>query len=109
MHDLVRQRPDRTVVTGHLDAEGARELERELRRRALGGERTVVVDISGVETLEPALAGALLRAHRSLSWRNCRLIVVVTAAIRRTLERMGLDDALDLVESGHGGVAAGRA
>lgn len=99
MHEAARQRPEPTVVTGHLDAEAARELERILRGRALHGERTVVVDITGVDALEPALAGALLRAHRSLSWRNARLIVVVTDALRHTLERMGLDDALDLVDA----------
>lgn len=88
------------MVSGHVDGAAARTLERDLRALSFGGERLVIVDIAGVEELAPALVGALLRANRSLSWRNARLVVVATEPMREQLERMGLEETLEFVDAG---------
>jgi anti-anti-sigma regulatory factor len=58
----------------------------------------VVVDISIVTDLTPGLLGVLIRAQRSVSWRNGRLVLVCEkVALLERLSSTGLTDVFDLL------------
>ena len=86
-------------IRGEVDVAVARELERRVRDLALAGKSTIVADISEAEELTPSLLGALIRAQRSLSWRNGRLLLAgTTQSVREQLALVGLPDLFELVE-----------
>jgi hypothetical protein len=89
--------PDAVIDVREVGSSTARELERKLRDLILRGSSVVVVELPDDADLAAPLAGALLRAQRSLSWRNGRLVVVAPASVRDELAFMGLGEALDLI------------
>ena len=59
-----------------------------------------MIDVSGVDAVNGALLGLLLRANRRLAWRNRRLIIACSDPDNlRRLEIAGLDDLATLVEA----------
>lgn len=90
-------RSHRFTIRGTVDIDDARELERRLRDVVLGGKRTVIVELSGVDELSSSLVGVLIRTQRSLNWRNgCLLIACESAAIRHQLA--DLNDLFEFVD-----------
>jgi anti-anti-sigma factor len=84
-------------------------VDRELVERAnplvqlLTSERggPITFDVSGVDEVNGALLGLLLRAGRRLAWRNRQLIITCSdPEISRRLRIAGLDELATLVESG---------
>lgn len=91
-------RSHRFTLSGTIDMEAARELERQLRDVVLGGTRTVIIDLSDLTALSSGLIGALIRTQRSLNWRNGRLLLACeSAAIRHQLA--DLNDLFELVDA----------
>lgn len=86
-------------IGGSSDVTVAPELERCVRDLMLSGKSTIVADLTQAEELTPSLLGALIRAQRSLSWRNGRLLLVSEVPqVRQQLAAVGLRDLLDLDE-----------
>jgi anti-anti-sigma regulatory factor len=86
------------VVEGVVDRDAARDIDVLIRHGAPDTPMRVVIDISGVEEVNGALIGALLRASRRLAWRNRSLTIVCKhAELRGRLEVAGLDELADVV------------
>jgi anti-anti-sigma factor len=90
-------------IRGQLDLNGAPHLEDrihapltgELRHQVLArlrrGERTIVVDLSGVPSIDAAAVGQLVRAYNVTKAATGSLrIVCATRWVREVLERAGL-------------------
>src|ERR1700742_717003 len=78
--------------TGTVDRTMARKLNALMRDVALGPAPVVVIDIAGVEEVNGALLGVLVRTTRWVSWRNARTVIVCPSEeLRRGLEIAGLD------------------
>jgi hypothetical protein len=90
---------DMRIPANGIDPQVVRQIEGRLRDLVLGGNRVIEVELIGIGGLHPSLAAMLLRVQRSLSWRNGRLIVVASEDTRATLERMGLSESFELVDS----------
>jgi anti-anti-sigma factor len=79
-------------VTGTVDRTMARKLNTVMRDVALGPAPVVVIDIEGVEEVNGALLGVLVRTTRWVGWRNGRTVIVCPSdELRRGLEIAGLD------------------
>jgi anti-anti-sigma factor len=92
------RRSHRFTIRGTVEIDTARELEQRLRDVVLDGKTTVIVDLSDVAELGSSLIGALIRAQRSLNWRNGRLLIACeSAAIRHQLADLG--DIFDFVDA----------
>src|SRR5690606_9299407 len=61
------------LPAGEVDERRTRWLQRELRVLSLSPARRVVVDLSEIAELTPALVGVLVHAHRRLEWHNASL------------------------------------
>ena len=80
------------VVSGTVHREEARVLDSLTRGIALSPTPAVTIDISGVDEVNGALLGTLVRATRWLSWGNGRVVIVCARDdLRRGLEVAGLD------------------
>jgi anti-anti-sigma regulatory factor len=80
------------VLSGTVHREEARVIDSLMRGVALSPMPAVVIDISGVDEVNGALLGALVRATRWIGWRNGRVeIVCARDDLRRGLEVAGLD------------------
>jgi anti-anti-sigma factor len=72
-----------------------------LQRLTLEHDGPIVIDVSGVDAVDGALLGLLLRANRRLAWRNRQLIIACSHPEHsRRLRIAGLDELATLVESG---------
>jgi hypothetical protein len=99
---------DLRIPANDIDPQVVRQIEGRLRDLVLDGNRVIEVELVGVGGLHPSLAAMLLRVQRSLSWRNGRLIVVASEETRATLDRMGLAESFELLDSGPQHEAAER-
>jgi anti-anti-sigma regulatory factor len=80
------------VLSGTVHREEAGVLDSLMRSVALSPAPSAVIDISGVDEVNGALLGALVRATRWIGWRNGRVeIVCERDDLRRGLEVAGLD------------------
>ena len=80
------------VLAGAVDRELATQADA-LVQGLLLDDGPMAIDVSGVDEVNGALLGVLLRASRRLAWRNRQLYVVCTQPEgRRRLEIAGLDD-----------------
>ncbi len=85
------------VLRGAVDRAQARALDTVLREVALSAVPAAVVDISGVDEVNGALLGVLVRATRWIGWRNGRTVIVCRSdELRRGLEVAGLDHLADV-------------
>ena len=76
---LSRRRGDGISVlalSGPVDRELARRADAALQRVLVEHDDAVAIDVSGVDAVNDAVLGVLLRASRRLGWRNRRLYVV---------------------------------
>jgi anti-anti-sigma regulatory factor len=71
-----------------------------LQHLILEHDGPIVIDVSGVDAVNGALLGLLLRANRRLAWRNRQLIIACSHPENsRRLQIAGLDELATLVES----------
>lgn len=88
------------VVSGVVDRELAGRIEALLQVQLVETEGPAAIDVGGVEAVNGALLGVLLRASRRLSWRNRTLQVVCADPDKRIrLEIAGLDEFASLRET----------
>lgn len=88
---------------GRLDTNTSRELERTLFRRLGGGERHLVIDLSGVEYISGAGVRVLLRAANAVREKGGRLVLCsLGRSVREVFDLTGLaplftiDDSRDV-------------
>ena len=74
----------------------AGDLDRSLSKAILSGARTVVVDVSALEALDPALISVLTRGQDRIGWRNGRIALVCGPSGRRRFADSGMDRAFDV-------------
>jgi anti-anti-sigma regulatory factor len=86
------------LISGAVDRARAREAEALLRDAIMRpGTGIVAVHVSGVDEINGALLGALVRSTRRMAWRNRSLVIVCEPAdFRQRLEIAGLDDLAEL-------------
>jgi anti-anti-sigma regulatory factor len=101
---VLRTKAGRPVVTltGPVDRELIVEkVDPMLQLLILGREGPIVIDVSGVDAVNGALLGLLLRANRRLAWRNRQLIIACSNPEHsQRLRIAGLDELATLDESG---------
>jgi anti-anti-sigma factor len=89
--------PSRVGLAGVVDRAAARRAEERVAR-ALERARAVTIDLAGVDEVNGALLGLLLRASRRAAQRGGRLYVVgADGEVRRGLETAGIDDLATVV------------
>jgi anti-anti-sigma factor len=88
------------ILAGLVDRELADRVDSLLRQVTAEDEGPIAIDVSGVDAVNGALLGLLLRASRRLAWRNRQLIIVCRdPETSRRLRIAGLDELATLVGS----------
>ena len=78
-------------IDGSLRVPVSRDLRRQVRALLRRGERSIVLDLTRIPSIDAAGVGELVRAYNMTSALNGRLrIVHTTAWVREILERVGL-------------------
>jgi anti-anti-sigma factor len=89
------------TLAGQVDRELVGRVDPLLQLLTLERDGPVTIDVSGVDEVNGALLGLLLRASRRLAWRNRQLIITCRDPEHsRRLRIAGLDELATLVESG---------
>lgn len=87
---------------GHLHAANADGVQLELERLAATDASSIIIDLSDLESIDPAGARLLLRAHAQSRAHEKRLTLVgPAAAVRRTLEQSDVAQLLPSSDSRH--------
>ena len=95
-------RGGRPVLTlaGPVDRELIKRADPLLQLLTLERDGAIVIDVSGVDEVNGALIGLLLRASRRLAWRNRELVIACSDPEHsRRLRIAGLDELATLRES----------
>jgi anti-anti-sigma factor len=88
------------TLAGPVDHDLIERVDRMLQLLTLEHDGPIVIDVSGVDEVNGALLGLLLRANRRLAWRNRQLIIACSDPEHsRRLRIAGLDELARLVES----------
>jgi anti-anti-sigma factor len=88
------------TLAGPVDHELIERVDRMLQLLTLEHDGPIAIDVSGVDAVNGALLGLLLRASRRLAWRNRQLIIACCDPEHsRRLRIAGLDELAALVES----------
>jgi len=88
------------TLTGPVDRELVERADALLQRMTFERDGPIAIDVCGVDEVNGALLGLLLRASRRLAWRNRQLIIVCRdPETSRRLRIAGLDELATLVES----------
>jgi anti-anti-sigma factor len=88
------------TLAGPVDHELIERAAQMLQLLTLDHDGPIVIDVSGVDAVDGALLGLLLRASRRLAWRNRQLIIACSQLENsRRLRIAGLDELATLVES----------
>ena len=88
------------TLAGPVDRELIQRADPMLQLLTLDHDGPIVIDVSGVDEVNGALLGLLLRANRRLAWRNRQLIIACSDPENaRRLRIAGLDELATLVES----------
>jgi anti-anti-sigma regulatory factor len=89
------------TLTGPVDHELIERADPMLQLLTLEHDGPIVIEVSGVEEVNGALLGLLLRANRRLAWRNRELIIACSDREHsRRLRIAGLDELATLAEPG---------
>jgi anti-sigma B factor antagonist len=95
------------AVSGELDLMTVGDLRRRIQTAFVAGPPQLVVDLSGVTHMDSTGLAELISAHqRAMELRGRLILVVTSAAIRRTLEIRGVVNLFTVVESRDGALAA---
>jgi anti-anti-sigma factor len=101
--------PDIVVLPAELDYSNADPAGRELAAAVASGARVVIADLTATTFCDSPGARMLWRAHNQAVAKQVDLRLVVTsAAVRRVLEIMELDDLLRIYPSLDAAGGAGR-
>jgi anti-anti-sigma factor len=88
------------ALAGPVDRELTERAHPMLQLLTLEHDGPIVIDVSGVDAVNGALLGLLLRASRRLAWRSRQLIIACCDPENsRRLRIAGLDELATLVES----------
>jgi anti-anti-sigma factor len=88
------------TLVGLVDRELIERVHPMLQRLTLEHDGPIVIDVSGVDAVNGALLGLLLRASRRLAWGSRQLIIACCDPENsRRLRIAGLDELATLVES----------
>jgi anti-anti-sigma factor len=88
------------TLAGPVDHELIEQADPMLQLPTLEHDGPILIDVSGVDEVNGALLGLLLRANRRLAWRNRELIIECSHPEHsRRLRIAGLDELATLVES----------
>jgi anti-anti-sigma factor len=88
------------TLAGPVDHELIARADPMLHLLTLEHDGPIVIDVSGVDAVNGALLGLLLRANRRLAWRNRQLIIACSHPEHsRRLRIAGLDELATLLES----------
>jgi anti-anti-sigma factor len=88
------------TVAGRVDRELIERAVPMLQLLVLERDGAIVIDVSGVEAVNGALIGLLVRASRRLAWRNRELVIACSDPEHsRRLRIAGLDELATLRES----------
>jgi anti-anti-sigma regulatory factor len=88
------------TVAGRVDRELIERAVPMLQLLVLERDGAIVIDVSGVEAVNGALIGLLVRASRRLAWRNRELVIACSDPEHaRRLRIAGLDGLATLRES----------
>ena len=97
------------VLSGAVDRALAARADAALKRLLVEHDDAVAIDVSGVDEVNGAVLGVLLRASRRLAWRNRRLYVVCVQPDACTRLRIaGIDELATLVPAVPSGDSARR-
>lgn len=87
------------ALSGELDLTNARELEERLHTAASAGQALLVVDLNRVVFIDSAALHVFFKLARQHGPERLALVVEPTAAVSRTLDIVGLNDAVRTVPS----------
>jgi anti-anti-sigma regulatory factor len=88
------------ALTGAVERELAARADTALRGLLVERDDAVAIDVSGVDAVNGAVLGVLLRASRRLAWRNRRLFVVCSQPDACTrLQIAGIDELATIITS----------
>jgi anti-anti-sigma factor len=88
------------TLAGPVDHELIEQADPMLQFLTLEHDGPILIDVSGVDAVNGALLGLLLRVNRRLAWRNRQLIIACSDPEHsRRLRIAGLDELATLVES----------
>jgi anti-sigma B factor antagonist len=99
----VREKPDATVVvvSGELDMASSPQLTEALERLAPTPERSLILDLAGLEFVDVTGLRVLIQAQERARQAGAQLSVVnISRGVRRLLKLTGTTGLLDKVESG---------
>ena len=102
-HGTAATKAKKPIVTlaGPVDRELIERTDPMLQLLTFEHDGPIVVDVSGVDEVNGALIGLLLRASRRLAWRNRELIIACSDSEHALRLRIaGLDELATLVEGG---------
>lgn len=86
------------ALTGAVDRDLAARADGALRAMLVDHDDAVAIDVSGVDAVNGAVLGVLLRASRRLAWRNRRLFVVCDQPDACTrLQIAGIDELATII------------
>jgi anti-anti-sigma factor len=88
----------RVALAGELDLTNARELEERLASTVSNGSK-LVVDLNRVVFIDSAALHVLFRLARTLGPSALTVLVEPTAGVARTLEIVGVPDAMRVLSS----------
>jgi anti-sigma B factor antagonist len=86
-------------LSGELDLTNARELEERLEAAAPAEEVLLVVDLNRVVFIDSAALHVLFKLARQRGRERLKLVVDPTAAIVRTLDIVGMKDAVRIAHT----------
>lgn len=86
----------RILISGNLDATGAKAIAPQLLEFASGPKKAVVVDLSGVRFLASVGIGALIASAKAVKGRGGKMTLVVDqrSTVMMSLEATGVDQLI---------------
>jgi anti-sigma B factor antagonist len=88
------------AVSGEVDIFTAPEFKQRVMMAIAAGAERLIVDLTGTSFIDSSSLGVLIGAHRRLTARGGRLVVVCNReAIVKTFRITGLDGVFELVDS----------
>jgi len=84
------------VRAAHIDASNAQWLRCRLLTAIAGGERQMVVDLAGVQSIDSSGINALLTARKALGDRGALTFVSLSEAVAKALRAVGADQVFQV-------------
>jgi len=89
------------VRAEHIDASNAQWLRGRLLTAIAGGERRMVVDLAGVQSIDASGINALLTAQKALRGHGALTFVSLSAAVAKALRASGADQVFQISHAQH--------